>query len=77
MKKLQPVLASVVLSLLLAVATFADGIIETGITTPPPSPPPSSTATTQSGSTTSTTTSPDPLTEAALALLQALLALLR
>ena len=75
MKKLQPVLASVVLCFLLSVATFADGIIETG-KTPPPPPAPTSTTTTQPSGTTSTNTSPDALMETALALLQALLALL-
>ncbi len=76
MKKLQPLLASLVLCLLLSVATFADGIIETGRIPPPPLPAPTSTTTTSPSGTTSTNTPSDALTAAALTLLQALLGLL-
>jgi len=81
MKKLNKLFASTVLSLLLSVSIFADGIIHTGKTEPTPTP----TSVTTASTTTETTetdgiiiimfTSADPARGVALGLLQSVLAL--
>jgi len=80
MKKLRQLFATVVLTLLLSISTFAgDGIILTWKTNPPP-PPPSSVVTTNDaveaeGIIHTWATSADPITEVALRLLPSVLAL--
>jgi hypothetical protein len=80
MKKLQTLIASVALSLLVAGSVAGDGIIEIG-KTPPPPPPPSASSTSQSdtadidGVITTGAPAVDPVAEVASALLQGVLAL--
>lgn len=80
MKKLQQILASLVLTLLFSISAFAgDGIIGTGKTAPPPPPPSSvmaiSNEAEDEGVITTWHTATDPVTEIALSLLPSVLAL--
>jgi hypothetical protein len=81
MRKLRLLCASVALTLLLSVSALADGIIQMGKDNPPPPPPPPAAATVQSapadtgGIIEAGLASTDPLTNAALGLVQSVLAL--
>ena len=80
MKKLQPILASVALTLLLSVSTSA-GIISTGNPPPPPPPPATTSVATQNaeaetaGIMETGVAAPVPVAEIALSVLQSVLAL--
>ncbi len=79
MKKLQQLFASVVLTLMLSISTFAgDGIIHTWKTEPPPPPPPATATSNEveaDGIIWPMRTVTDPVTEVLLSVLPGVLAL--